>query len=128
MGFERVHVPAGITVTVNLYPAFTDFTHVDGSGNRSPMPGYHTISFGVASDSNQMGYAEHVVLAQLTRSAFDALALSVSMPLSCDCGEPRCLAGSPSHSVFKSGIPFLRTISERIRSSFTGASLKIVDV
>jgi len=63
--FERVHVPAGITVTVNLYPAFTDFTHVDGSGNRSPMPGYHTISFGVASDSNQMGYAEHVVLAQL---------------------------------------------------------------
>ena len=27
-GFERVHVPAGKTVTVEMYPAMTDFTQV----------------------------------------------------------------------------------------------------
>jgi hypothetical protein len=34
-GFERVHVKAGATVTVEMYPALTDFTQVDLEGSRS---------------------------------------------------------------------------------------------
>ena len=46
-GFERVHVKAGETVTVWLYPSLTSFSHVDARGARHALPGRYTISFGV---------------------------------------------------------------------------------
>ena len=34
-GFERVHVKAGQTVTVEMYPSMTDFTQVNTLGERN---------------------------------------------------------------------------------------------
>jgi hypothetical protein len=63
-GFERVHVKAGETVSVNLYPQLTDFAHVDLSGDRAALPGEYRVAFGVAAAASQgMGYAEATLLA-----------------------------------------------------------------
>merc|ERR1711874_730352 len=48
-GFERVHVKAGKTETVWLYPALLDFTAVDVNGNRFTSAGEYSVEFGVAS-------------------------------------------------------------------------------
>ena len=60
-GFERVHVPAGATVTAWLYPSWTDFTAVNLDGSRELQEGRYTLTFGVAAP--EMGYAQHVLLA-----------------------------------------------------------------
>merc|ERR1712167_21522 len=46
-GFERVHVKAGETVSVFLYPALTDLSAVSDKGERYPLPGEYKVSFGV---------------------------------------------------------------------------------
>ena len=46
-GFERAHVRVGQTVTVSLYPTLLDFTAVNPSGQRVPLPGHYTVQFGV---------------------------------------------------------------------------------
>ena len=63
-GFERVHVPAGSTVTVWLYPALTDFSLVGLDGERGATTGDYTVSFGVREAAEHgMGYAEAKVTA-----------------------------------------------------------------
>ena len=58
-GFERVHVLAGQSVEVNLYPELTDFTQVSLNGTRYALSGGYRIHFGVAEtcESGQ-GYVE----------------------------------------------------------------------
>ena len=58
-GFERVFVKAGATVTVNLYPELTQFTHVQLDGTRVAMPGVYGVRFGLKETAGRMGYAEH---------------------------------------------------------------------
>lgn len=41
--FEKVHVKAGETVTVNLYPSLADFTQVDADGVRRVHPGQYIL-------------------------------------------------------------------------------------
>ena len=63
-GFERVHVQAGKSVVVSLYPELTQFTQVDAHGERYELPGEYTFGFGVSSQRAGMwgmGYAEHTV-------------------------------------------------------------------
>lgn len=58
-GFERVHVRAGESVTVNLYPEMTDFTHTLLDGTLTPATGEWTIKFGVKETAiHGQGYAE----------------------------------------------------------------------
>jgi pre-mRNA-splicing factor SYF2/beta-D-xylosidase 4 len=58
-GFERVHVPAGKTVVVNLYPSLTDFTHTLLDGTKQPAAGEWTVKFGVQETAEHgQGYAE----------------------------------------------------------------------
>jgi hypothetical protein len=62
-GFERVHVKAGQTVRVWLYPALTEFMQVDDKGGRRVHAGEYTFRFGVAETlEHGQGYAEHTVL------------------------------------------------------------------
>jgi beta-glucosidase-like glycosyl hydrolase len=64
-GFERVHVKAGETVSVFLYPALSDFAQVDKEGYRSALPGEYKVCFGVQEAAAKgMGYAEIVTNAQ----------------------------------------------------------------
>lgn len=59
-GFERVHVKAGETVSVYLYPALTDFSQVDLDGRRYTHSGDYKISFGVAETAiHGQGFVEH---------------------------------------------------------------------
>merc|ERR1711988_255796 len=61
-GFDRVHVKAGQTVTVELYPSLADFTQVDAEGVRKALPGTYTFKFGLKESSDHgMGYAEHSI-------------------------------------------------------------------
>lgn len=63
-GFERVHVKAGATVTVDMYPALTEFTSVDEAGERHTLAGEYTFHFGVGGEhagAGGMAYAEHRV-------------------------------------------------------------------
>jgi hypothetical protein len=61
-GFERVHVKAGQTVSVYIYPALTDLTQVNTDGVRRVLAGEYTFSFGVKATAERgMGYAEHVL-------------------------------------------------------------------
>ena len=63
-GFDRVHIKAGETVTVELYPSLADFSQVDVDGERYALPGEYTIHFGVGGEhagTNGMGYTEHKV-------------------------------------------------------------------
>lgn len=63
-GFERVHVKAGESVTVWLYPALTDFAIADLDGHRAPLPGQYTVRFGVKeAAAHGMGFAEVVLTA-----------------------------------------------------------------
>jgi len=58
-GFERVHVKAGQTVTVNLYPALTDFTTTNLDGTKSAIAGEWTVKFGVKETfEHGQGYTE----------------------------------------------------------------------
>lgn len=61
-GFERVHVKAGETVSVYIYPSLTDFVQVGGDGTRRVLGGKYTVAFGVrATAASGMGYVEHSV-------------------------------------------------------------------
>ena len=58
-GFERVHVKAGESVLVNLYPALTDFTHTTLDGTKVALAGDWTVKFGVQETAKHgQGYAE----------------------------------------------------------------------
>ena len=58
-GFERVHVRAGATVGVNLYPELTDFTHTLLDGTKEAAAGEWTVKFGVQETAQHgQGYAE----------------------------------------------------------------------
>ena len=58
-GFERVHVKAGATVSVNLYPSLTDLTHTLADGSMSAAVGEWTVRFGVRETAQYgQGYAE----------------------------------------------------------------------
>ena len=60
--FEKVHVKAGQTVTVQLYPSLADFTQVDEAGIRRVHPGKYTFAVGVKETvSGGGGYTEHSV-------------------------------------------------------------------
>ena len=58
--FQRVHVKAGETVSVFLYPALTDFARADAqSGRLAAAPGEYRVSFGVPeTQSGGGGYLE----------------------------------------------------------------------
>ena len=61
-GFERVHVKAGQTVSVNLYPSLVDWTHTQLDGTKVAVAGDWTVRFGVEKTlEHGMGYAEAVV-------------------------------------------------------------------
>jgi len=58
-GFERVHVPAGKSVVVNLYPSLQDFTTTKLDGFKEALAGDWTIKFGVQETAEHgQGYAE----------------------------------------------------------------------
>merc|ERR1712032_440288 len=58
-GFERVHVKAGESVTVNLYPSLADFALTDLDGTKHAAVGEWTVKFGVKETSpHGQGYAE----------------------------------------------------------------------
>ena len=58
-GFERVHVKAGATVTVNLYPELTDFALTMLDGTKQAAAGDWTVKFGVQETAEHgQGYAE----------------------------------------------------------------------
>ena len=61
-GFERVHVKAGHTVSVSLFPSLLEFTQVDNAGKRYALPGQYHFRFGVGAEgwsrTAGMGYAE----------------------------------------------------------------------
>jgi len=58
-GFERIHVKAGESVNVNLYPELTDFTLTTLEGTKQPAAGDWTIKFGVQETApHGQGYAE----------------------------------------------------------------------
>lgn len=60
--FEKVHVKAGQTVTVQLYPSLADFTQVDEAGVRRVHPGQYTFTFGVEKTvAGGGGYVEHTI-------------------------------------------------------------------
>jgi beta-glucosidase-like glycosyl hydrolase len=64
-GFERVHVRAKETVTVNLYPDYLDFTLVTTEGKHVPHDGQYRIEFGVRETAiHGMGFAEKFVTAE----------------------------------------------------------------
>jgi xylan 1,4-beta-xylosidase len=61
-GFEKVHVNAGETVAVDLYPSLADFTQVDTHGVRSARAGSYKFVFGLEESKGLlMGHAEHSV-------------------------------------------------------------------
>jgi len=63
-GFERVHVKAGETVTVTLYPGLTDFTTVTEEGVRVAKEGTFRFEFGLEGTlENGGGFATHHVKA-----------------------------------------------------------------
>lgn len=61
-GFERVHVKAGQSVTVFLYPTLEHFAQVDAAGKRAALAGEYRVHVGVAETAAfGMGYAEHAL-------------------------------------------------------------------
>jgi len=59
-GFERVHITRGTTVTVSLYPSFSDFTQVDKEGRRIAVPGEYSVQFGIPeTDEYGQGFLSH---------------------------------------------------------------------
>jgi hypothetical protein len=67
-GFERVHVKAGQTVSVSLFPSLLDFTQADSEGKRYALPGEYQFRFGVGvegwSHTAGMGYTEHQLIVE----------------------------------------------------------------
>lgn len=62
-GFERVHVKAGQSVTVTLYPSLLDFTQANIDGRLLPHPGVYSIHFGLKETVHHgMGYVEALPL------------------------------------------------------------------
>jgi len=58
-GFERIHVLAGQTVSVNLYPEMTDFALTALDGTKEPAAGEWTVRFGVQETAaHGQGFAE----------------------------------------------------------------------
>jgi hypothetical protein len=58
-GFERVHVKAGETVNVFLYPSLTDFAQASTNGELNVLAGSYGVHFGVAETRpHGMGYVE----------------------------------------------------------------------
>ena len=58
-GFERIHVPAGATVTAMLYPSHVAFTETMADGSRQVLAGPYTASFGVQETAQHgQGFAE----------------------------------------------------------------------
>ena len=56
---SRVHVKAGETVSVYLYPSLADYTQVSLTGERSAMAGEYQIKFGLQETAELgMGFAE----------------------------------------------------------------------
>jgi len=69
-GFERVHVRAGETVTVFLYPNYLSFTRVTSKGERVAHEGSYLVEFGIPETAaHGMGFAQRRVLAQLAATA-----------------------------------------------------------
>ena len=64
-GFERVHVPAGQTVTVYLGAQGVRFTQPDAeTGVRRALGGEYKVRFGVRETAaGGMGFAEHTFVA-----------------------------------------------------------------
>ena len=62
-GFERVHVKAGETKTVYLYPALSKFKTVAEDGALAARPGDYTIEFGIPETRGRMGYAAATLVA-----------------------------------------------------------------
>jgi len=61
-GFERVHVKAGQSVTVWLYPEYSAFTQVGAEGERVEHRGEYMVSFGVPEGAAYgMGFVEHSI-------------------------------------------------------------------
>jgi len=61
--FDRVHVRAGETVTVRLYPALSAFAPVAEDGAHRALVGRHVLSFGMPETAALgMGYAERGVM------------------------------------------------------------------
>lgn len=62
-GFERVHVRAGETVTVWLYPTLAELSLVGEDGMRHAAAGEYTVSFGVREAATRMGFVRHAFTA-----------------------------------------------------------------
>ena len=60
-----MHVKAGQTVSVFLYPTVGTFMQVDADGTRRALAGRYTFRFGVAETAPLgMGFVEHELLAE----------------------------------------------------------------
>ena len=73
-GFERVHLKAGESTTVWLYPSLTDFALADAAtGERAPLLGEYKVSFGLKQAAEHgMGYLETTLTAHETRAVVEA--------------------------------------------------------
>jgi beta-D-xylosidase 4 len=61
-GFERVHVPAGQTVSVFIYPALADFVQTDSTGKRVAVAGEWKVRFGIPEVApHGQGFVEHTL-------------------------------------------------------------------
>merc|ERR1712070_452858 len=70
-GFERVHVKAGETISVFLYPQYSDFMHVDLEGKCSAASGEYKIRFGLKQGTQHgMGFAQVSLQAELDAEEF----------------------------------------------------------
>ena len=60
--FAKVHLKAGESKVVELYPSLADFTQVDSEGVRRVHPGEYTFRFGLEETREVgMGFASHTV-------------------------------------------------------------------
>jgi len=61
--FEKVHVPAGQTVSVFLYPSLLEFTQVTAMGMRDALAGEYIVRFGLAeTEKFGQGFLEHKLI------------------------------------------------------------------
>ena len=69
-GFERIHLKAGASTTVWLYPSLLDFAATNAAGERRALPGQWTASFGVPEGAaSGMGYATATIAATMAAAA-----------------------------------------------------------
>jgi len=61
--FDRVHIKAGETISVYLYPTLNDFSLVNALGERNAVEGDYVFSFGVEGtshvDNSGIGFVQH---------------------------------------------------------------------